>query len=153
MGSEWPTDVITTGAVAVPPRAVNQVPTNTLHLQPRWSANIPDQGTIARLHCRAATSGLLVDLDPCVLDHPAPALFLAADVSIEFFRRTRDHDQPLVNTKPFESLGLNGRCCRLVETVDDIGRSSGRREQTIPALRGIPGTARLRDGRQLRKCG
>src|SRR5882757_7040722 len=93
----------------------------------------------------------LFDFDPGVLDHLAPALFLAAHIPIKLLRGTRDHDEALIQPQPFECFGLNGQCRRFVEAVDDIGWRPGRREQAVPALSGVAGNASLDDGRQLRK--
>src|SRR6202035_372064 len=74
-----------------------------------------------------------------VLDHLAPALFLAAKISIERFGGLCDHHEALVDAEPLESLGLDGNCGRLVEALDDVGWRFGRRQQAIPALRGVAG--------------
>ena len=143
----------TTGEKAVPPRHPNQGPTKTLPSQPRCFANIPDprswRGCITALQHAPSYSTLI----------PASWITLRQRSSSPRTYRSSSSGgraimtSPSLTAKPFESVGLNSRCCRLVETVDDIGWSSGRREQAIPALRGIAGNASLRDSRQLRKCG
>src|ERR1700756_1089868 len=53
--------------------------------------------------CRAATvRKRLFDVDSCILDQLAPALFLATHISIEFLRRARDHDEPLIHGQLLE---------------------------------------------------
>src|SRR5258708_31913431 len=117
-------------------------------LQPHYSANIPKKER-QTLDCRPLS---LLDLDPGVLDHLAPARFLAAKIALQFFRRPRNHDETLVDAEPPEGLGLNRRCGGLVEAVDDILGRLGRREQRVPALPGIAGDAGFRPRRHFWEC-
>ena len=94
----------------------------------------------------------LFDLDPGVLDHLAPALFLAAKIAVELFRRLADHDEALVDAEFLEGVGLHGLGGRFVEAVDDIRRRLGRRIQAIPGFGRVAGNAGFRHRRQLRKC-
>src|ERR1700682_4084473 len=81
---------------------------------------------------RAATGGVrLFDLDPGVLDHLAPALLLAAKISVERFGRLRDHYEALVHAEPLEVLRLHRSRGRFVQAVDDFGRRFGRRGPAI----------------------
>src|SRR5664279_620756 len=58
-------------------------------------------------HRAAAEKEPLLDLDPGILDHLAPARFLAAHIAVEFLRRTRHHHQALVHAEPPEGLGFH----------------------------------------------
>jgi len=79
-----------------------------------YSWQIGNSGSLP--HCNRHLRGFpvylafscLFDLDPGLLDHLAPPLFLAAHITIEFFRRPRHHDEAFIDAKPPESVGLYG---------------------------------------------
>src|SRR5260370_42226224 len=104
-------------------------------LQPHYSANIPKKER-QTLDCRPLS---LLDLDPGVLDHLAPARFLAAKIALQFFRRPRNHNETLVDAEPLEGLGLDRHRGGFVEAVDNIFGRLCRREQALPALTRIAG--------------
>src|SRR5712671_3388230 len=81
-------------------------------------------------------SAALLHLDSGVLDHLAPALFLAEKVAVEFFRRASGHHEAFVDTEPPERIRLHGLRHGFVETLDKLRRRFGRREQAIPGFRG-----------------
>src|SRR5437868_9323990 len=85
----------------------------------------------------------LFDPDIRVPDHLAPALLLAAHIAIEFGRFGCDHDQTLIHAEPFEGIGPYRRRGGFVQTIDNIGRCSGRRVEAVPAFRRIAGHPRL----------
>src|SRR3954451_14336685 len=86
-----------------------------------------------------------------ILNYFAPVLFLAAKIAIEFFRRARNHNQPLIHAQLLEGLGLDRPRCRFVESPDNLLRCLRRREQAVPAFRRVAGNTGLRQSRQIGK--
>src|SRR3981081_3046941 len=99
--SQNPSDCFLRGGRATP---------RGLGSQPQRSALVPGRSPRTFARSRLTAVPRLFDLDPCVLDHLAPAFFLATKVCIERFGRLRDHDEALVHAEPLESLGLDGQC-------------------------------------------
>src|SRR6476659_8337455 len=87
----------------------------------------------------ASRSSHLLGLDAGVLDHLAPARFLARKIAVERVWRLCHHDQALIRTELLECLGLNGFRRRPVETVDDLERRLGRRVEAVPGFGGVAG--------------
>src|SRR5436305_3414597 len=69
----------------------------------------------------------LLDPDIRVLDHLAPAFFLAAHIAVELRRLACDHHQALIDAELFERIGLNRAPGGFVQALDDLGRRFGRR--------------------------
>src|SRR5216684_1605253 len=87
-------------------------------LQHPQSPIIPKRVWNREGHAACNRPAPLFDFDPGVLNHLAPARFLAAHIAVEFRRRTRHHHQALVDAQLLERRGFHRFGGGLVATVD-----------------------------------